>query len=40
MGRANCSVHSLYATFGGRNELVREVFERYAPVLELEDVIE
>jgi AcrR family transcriptional regulator len=33
--QADCSVHSLYAAFGGRDELLRAVFDRYAPVLEL-----
>jgi AcrR family transcriptional regulator len=33
---AGCSVHSLYAAFGGRDELLRAVFERYSPILDLE----
>jgi AcrR family transcriptional regulator len=37
--QANCSVHSLYAVFGGRDELLRRVFDRYGPILELDDVI-
>jgi AcrR family transcriptional regulator len=36
---ANCSVHSLYAVFGGRDELLRAVFDRYAPILDLDDAI-
>jgi AcrR family transcriptional regulator len=36
---ADCSVHSLYAVFGGRDELLRAVFDRYAPILELDDAI-
>ncbi|NKY80534.1 TetR/AcrR family transcriptional regulator [Nocardiopsis dassonvillei] len=36
---AGCSVHSLYATFGGRDELLRAVFERYGPILDLEAVL-
>jgi AcrR family transcriptional regulator len=37
--QANCSVHSLYAAFGGRDELLRAVFDRYAPVFELDEAI-
>lgn len=33
---AGCSVHSLYAAFGGRDELLRAVFERYSPILDME----
>jgi len=33
---AGCSVHSLYAAFGGRDELLLAVFERYSPILDLE----
>ncbi|WP_047869138.1 TetR/AcrR family transcriptional regulator [Nocardiopsis sp. RV163] len=36
---AGCSVHSLYAAFGGRDELLRAVFERYSPILDLEAVL-
>lgn len=36
---ADCSVHSLYATFGGRDELLRAVFERYSPVLDVEKAL-
>jgi AcrR family transcriptional regulator len=35
--RAHCSVHSLYATFGGRDELLRALFERHSPLLQIED---
>jgi AcrR family transcriptional regulator len=37
--QANCSVHSLYAVFGGRDELLRAVFDRYAPILDLDDAV-
>jgi AcrR family transcriptional regulator len=37
--QADCSVHSLYAVFGGRDELIRNVFDRYGPVLELEELV-
>ncbi|WP_150253315.1 TetR/AcrR family transcriptional regulator [Nocardiopsis deserti] len=36
---AGCSVHSLYAAFGGRDELLRAVFERYSPILDLEAIL-
>ena len=35
--RADCSVHSLYVTFGGRDELLRALFERHSPLLDIED---
>ena len=35
--RAQCSVHSLYAVFGGRDELLRSLFERHSPLLQIED---
>src|SRR5271169_5081901 len=35
--RAQCSVHSLYVTFGGRDELLRALFERHSPLLDIED---
>ena len=35
--RAHCSVHSLYMTFGGRDELLRALFERHSPLLDIED---
>jgi AcrR family transcriptional regulator len=35
--RAYCSVHSLYVTFGGRDELLRALFERHSPLLDIED---
>lgn len=34
--RANCSVHSLYATFGGRTALLHAVYDRYIPVVDIE----
>ena len=37
--QADCSVHSLYAVFGGRDELMRAVFDRYSPILDLDEVI-
>jgi AcrR family transcriptional regulator len=37
---AGCSVHSLYATFGGRDELLRAIFERYSPILDLEAALD
>jgi AcrR family transcriptional regulator len=37
--QTNCSVHSLYAVFGGRDELLRRVFDRYGPILELDEAI-
>lgn len=38
--RAHCSVHSLYATFGGRDDLVRAVFERHTPLLDIEEFLD
>lgn len=35
--RAQCSVHSLYAVFGGRDELLRTLFERHSPLLQIEE---
>lgn len=37
--QADCSVHSLYAVFGGRDELLRNVFDRYSPILDLDEAI-
>jgi AcrR family transcriptional regulator len=37
--QADCSVHSLYAVFGGRDELLRGVFDRYGPFLDLNEAI-
>ncbi|OBJ35389.1 TetR/AcrR family transcriptional regulator [Mycobacterium colombiense] len=34
--RASCSVYSLHAAFGGRDELMRAVFERYSPIGDIE----
>ncbi|MEV6863429.1 TetR/AcrR family transcriptional regulator [Streptosporangium subroseum] len=36
---AQCSVHSLYASFGGRDELLRAIFETYSPILDVEKVV-
>ncbi|MEV7007008.1 TetR/AcrR family transcriptional regulator [Streptosporangium sp. NPDC051022] len=36
---AQCSVHSLYAAFGGRDELLHAIFEIYSPILDVEKVI-
>ncbi|ROO86787.1 TetR family transcriptional regulator [Actinocorallia herbida] len=36
---AQCSVHSLYVTFGGRDELLHAIFDRYSPALDLEEAI-
>ncbi|WP_374023733.1 TetR/AcrR family transcriptional regulator [Mycobacterium sp. HNNTM2301] len=38
--RADCAVHSLYMAFGGRDELLRIVFEHYSPIPDLEDVLD
>jgi AcrR family transcriptional regulator len=35
--QAQCSVNSLYAIFAGRDELLRAVFERHSPLLDIED---
>src|SRR6202012_1310941 len=37
--QAHCSVHSLYAVFGGRDELLRTVFDRYGPILDPDEGI-
>jgi AcrR family transcriptional regulator len=37
--QADCSVHSLYAVFGGRDELLRKVFDRYSPILDLDEAV-
>jgi AcrR family transcriptional regulator len=36
---AECSVHSLYAAFGGRDELLGAIYERYSPLGDLETLI-
>ncbi|OAA18079.1 transcriptional regulator [Frankia sp. EI5c] len=36
---AECSVPSVYAAFGGRTELLRVVFERYSPIVDLEKIL-
>lgn len=38
--RAQCSVHSLYVAFGGRDELLRAVFEHHSPLLDIEEVFD
>jgi AcrR family transcriptional regulator len=38
-GRANCSVYSLHAVFGGRDELMRAVFERHSPIGDIEEYL-
>ncbi|HZC11333.1 MAG TPA: TetR/AcrR family transcriptional regulator [Mycobacterium sp.] len=35
--QTQCSVNSLYAVFGGRDELLRALFERHSPLLQIED---
>jgi AcrR family transcriptional regulator len=37
--RAGCSAHSIYTAFGGRDELLRIMFERHSPIPDLEDVL-
>lgn|GEM_PF-1415601 len=37
--RADCSVDSLYATFGTRDELLAAVFERYGPLPDITEVL-
>jgi AcrR family transcriptional regulator len=37
--QADCSVHSLYAVFGGRDGLIRAVFDRYGPIVDLDEVV-
>ncbi|WP_273735199.1 TetR/AcrR family transcriptional regulator [Mycolicibacterium septicum] len=37
--RAQCSVFSLHAAFGSRDELMRLVFERHSPVLDIEEYL-
>ncbi|MGH8931298.1 MAG: TetR/AcrR family transcriptional regulator [Egibacteraceae bacterium] len=37
-GEAACSVHSLYAAFGGRDELLAAIYERYSPLPDLESL--
>lgn len=33
---AECSLHGLYVTFGGRDGLLTAIYERYSPILDLE----
>jgi AcrR family transcriptional regulator len=35
--QAQCSVNSLHLIFSGRDELIRAVFERHSPLLDIED---
>ncbi len=37
---ADCSVHSLYAAFGGRERLLEAVYDRYIPRLDLDEVLD
>jgi AcrR family transcriptional regulator len=37
--RTGCSVHSMYTAFGGRDELLRIVFERHTPFPDFEDLL-
>jgi AcrR family transcriptional regulator len=37
--RAECSVPSMYAIFGTRDGLLRAVFERHSPLLDIEDFL-
>jgi AcrR family transcriptional regulator len=37
--RASCSVYSLHAVFGGRDELMRAVFERHSPIRAIEEYL-
>ena len=36
---AQCSVHSLYAVFGNRDELLFAAFERHSPILDVEEAL-
>lgn len=38
--RADCAAHSLYMAFGGRDELLRIVFEHYSPIPDFEDALD
>jgi AcrR family transcriptional regulator len=38
--RAQCSVNSLHVAFGGRDELLRAVFEQYSPVRDIEQFLD
>lgn len=37
--RADCSVHSLYAAFGGRDGLLAAIYERFSPLADLQDIV-
>ncbi|MFE9848330.1 TetR/AcrR family transcriptional regulator [Streptomyces sp. NPDC005576] len=36
---AECSVHSLYAVFGGRDGMMQAIFERYGPFVNIEAIL-
>jgi AcrR family transcriptional regulator len=36
---ADCSVHSLYAAFDGRDGVLQAIFERYSPIVDAEAVL-
>ncbi|MFJ9381222.1 TetR/AcrR family transcriptional regulator [Streptomyces sp. NPDC101455] len=36
---ARCSVYSLYAAFGGRDEMLQAIFLRYSPLVDVEAVV-
>lgn len=36
---AGCSVHSVYAAFGGRDELLAAIYQRYSPIADLESLL-
>jgi len=38
-GRAECSVFGLHAAFGGRDELLRAVFDQYSPIGDIEQYL-
>lgn len=37
--RADCSVFSLHAAFGGRDELMRAVFDQFSPIRDIEEYL-
>ncbi|BDE16734.1 TetR family transcriptional regulator [Mycobacterium kiyosense] len=37
--RADCSVFSLHAAFGGRDELMRAVFDQFSPIRDIEEFL-
>jgi AcrR family transcriptional regulator len=38
--RTDCAVHSLYMSFGSRDELLRILFERHSPIPDFEDALD